>query len=106
MDILTNKQTRKHDYLSRYTPFYLYYNTIDKKYIYGITSQISSLSEYSAHKVETTDTLDSLALKYYGRPDYYWVIADYNRIQDPFITLYGKYKTIKIPSLSTVGFEV
>ena len=53
-----------------------------------------------------TDTLDSLALKYYGRPDLFWIIADFNRIQDPFIKLVDYFSIIKIPSLSTLSFEV
>lgn len=106
MDILKNKQYRQYDYISRYSTFPLYYNTVDEKYIYGITSHLSEQSQYVAHKVVATDTLDSLAFKYYGRPDLYWIIADFNRIQDPFITLIDKVSVIKIPSLSTLSFEV
>lgn len=106
MDVLKNKQFRQYDYISRYSSFPLYYNTVDEKYIYGITSQLSTQSEYVAHKVDMLDTLDSLAFKYYGRPDLYWVIADFNRIQDPYTNLIDFYEIIKIPSLSTLSFEV
>ena len=49
--------------------------------------------------IKDTDTLDSLALKYYGRPDLFWVIADFNRIQDPYINLYENYNFLNIPLL-------
>ena len=107
MDVLTNKQKRiDYDALSRYTPFSYFYHTLDNKFIYEITSHISTSSEYVAHSVKATDTLESLALKYYGRPDYYWVIADFNRIKDPFITLTGNFTVIRVPSLGQVYFEV
>lgn len=106
MDSLKNKQYRKYDYISRYSTFPLYYHLLDKKYIYGITSQLNSQSEYVAHNVSQTDTLDSIAFKYYGRPDLYWIIADFNKIQDPYINLFETLKIIKVPSLSTLSFEV
>lgn len=106
MDILKNKQYRQYDYISRYAPFPLYFNTVDKKYVYGTTAHLNDKSEYVAHKVTMIDTLESLALKYYGRPDFYWIIADFNRISDSFITLIDFFSVIKIPSLSTLSFEV
>ena len=62
-------------------------------------------SEYTLHYVTDRDTLDSLALYYYGRPDLYWIIADFNRIQDPYINLFEKYNYIYIPSLSGVKYK-
>jgi hypothetical protein len=107
MDVLTNKQRRTdYDAPSRYTPFYYYYNTKDKKYVYGLTSHILNNAEYVAYNVMPSDTLDSLALRFYGRPDYFWVIADFNRIKDPFIKLQTYFKVIKIPNLGQIVFEV
>lgn len=105
MDVLTNKSYRSYDYTSRYATFPYYYHSIDKKYTYGITGQLSNSTEYTLHTVTDTDTLDSLAQKYYGRPDLYWIIADYNRIQDSYINLFETYNSICIPSLSSVKFE-
>lgn len=105
MDVLKDKQYREFEHVSRYSVFPLYYNTLDNKYIYGITSQLSSLTDFVSHKVSSIDTFDSLALKYYGRPDLYWVISDFNHINDPFITLWGNYKVIKIPSISNISFK-
>ena len=104
MDVLTNKSYRSYDYTCRYATFPYYYHSVDKKYVYGITGQLSNSTEYTLHTVTDTDTLDSLAQKYYGRPDLYWIIADYNRIQDPYINLFEHYNSICIPSLSSVKF--
>ena len=104
MDVLKDPQTKNYPALSRYSTIPFYYNTVDKKYIYGLTKHLGSNVDYVLHSVNTMDTLDSLALKYYGRPDYYWIIADFNRIIDPFISL-SKFKTIKIPSISYIYYE-
>ena len=75
---------------------------IDKKYIYGLTRNLRSDTEYIIHNVASTDTLDSLALKYYGRPDLYWVIADFNRIKDAYTNIYDNYNFLYIPTLSGI----
>lgn len=105
MEVLTNEQYKDYSYTSRYSAFPFYYNKNDGKYVYGVTKQLATDIEYVAHTVTDKDTLDSLALKYYGRPDYYWIIADFNRIRDPFTTLKGKYTTIKVPSLTSLYFK-
>ena len=105
MDVLKDKQRKEYSYNSRYASFPIYYNTVDKKYVYGLTSQLRDDINYVECKVQPGDNLDNLAEHYYGRPDYYWVIADFNRIQDPLIELYGKYDTIKIPVFSKIAFE-
>ena len=40
-----------------------------------------------------TNNFDTLALKYYGRPDLFWVIGQYNHINDPYIKLSDKTRT-------------
>lgn len=105
MDKLTGFSKKEYKSLSRYSPFDIAFNEEDSKYVYCLTSQLSTETVYVTHYVEQWDTLDSLSLKYYGRPDYYWVIADYNRIQDPFIKLQGKFDSIKIPSLGQIKYE-
>lgn len=104
MNVLKDKQTRTYENLNRYAEIPFYYNTLDNKYVSGVVKQLSSNSEYTTHKVKPSDTLDSLALYYYGRPDYYWVISDFNRIIDVYKNLYDNYETIKIPSLSYIYF--
>lgn len=105
MDILKKKQWAEYDYTSRYTPFPFYYNTEDKKYVYGLTKQLSHDVEYVLHTLVDSDTVDSLALKYYGRPDLFWVICDFNDINDPYIDLKKKMDSIKIPSISNIYYS-
>ena len=105
MDVLTNKSKKTYDYTSRYSTIPFYYNTKDKRYVYGITRNLRDDTEYIVHLLMDIDTLDSLALKYYGRPDLFWVIADFNRISDPYIRLIDKFNYIYIPTLSGIRFK-
>lgn len=105
MDCLKDKNYKSYQYISRYTNFPYYYNTLDNKYVYGITSQLNKDVEYVLHKITQRDTLDSLSWKYYGRPDLYWIIADFNSIQDPFKELFNNYITLKIPSLGNIAYK-
>ena len=104
MDILKNEQLRAYDKLSRYSSFPFYYNTVDDKYIYGTTNHLKNNTSYQNYQIKKGDTLDSIALKAWNNPTYYWIIADFNRIQDPFINLPVGY-TIKIPVLSNIEFK-
>lgn len=104
MSILKDKQYRNYDYLSRYTSFPLYYHTLDRKYINGTTAQLSKDCSYILYEVKTSDTLDSIALDYYNNPTFFWIIADFNNIQDPYIKLEIGSK-LKIPTLSDIKFE-
>ena len=105
MQVLKDKQTRNEDALSRYNQLPFYYNVIDDKYMYGLAKHLSEGTQYTTHNVQQYDTPESLAQYYYGRPDYYWIILDFNRILNPFINLYKSMSTIKIPSLSYIYFE-
>ena len=106
MDVLKDKQYKQYDYISRYQIFPYYYHKIDKKYLYGVTDHlITEGVSYTLYTIEQGDTLFSIALKNYGRPDYYWVLADFNRIQDPDTQLWGNLKTIKIPSISSITYK-
>lgn len=105
MDILKNKTAKSYDYLSRYSTFSIYYHTQDNKFIYEKTAQLSPETSYALVNVTEATTLDGLAFKYYGRPDYYWIIADFNRIQDPFIQLSDYFTKIKVPTITAIEFE-
>ena len=105
MNSISSKSYRTSDSLSRYASFPYYHHEVDDAYFYCITSQLSLDTEYVLHTVKPTDTLDSLALTYYGQPNLFWIIADFNRIQDPFKKLYKNYETIKIPNMSNISFE-
>lgn len=104
MDVLTNKQLRAYDRLSRYSNFPFYYNTLDDKYIYGTTNHLKNTTTYKIYQVKQNDTLDSIAMDNYNDPTYYWVICDFNRIQDPFKDLkVGSY--LKLPILSLIEYK-
>lgn len=104
MDVLLNKSYKSYDYLSRYLNFPYYYNSRDKKYIYGTTSQISKNISYYLYEVKDDDTLDSIALDVYNNPTYFWAIADFNNIQDPYLIPKVGDK-IKIPLLSEIKYK-
>ena len=104
MDTLKNKTFENFDYLSRYTNVPYYYDDLTGKEIYGIGTNIKTAAEFVTHNVRSNDTLDSLALKYYNNPTFWWVIAYFNDIQDPFKRIADKYKTIKIPSITSIEF--
>lgn len=105
MDRSINKSWKTYDYISRYTKFPYYYQTLDGKYFYGVTGNLSKNITYLVHKVHDYDTLDMLALNYYGRPDFYWIIADFNNIKDPLTDLSSNYSTLLIPTLTKIYFE-
>lgn len=105
MKVLIDKAYKQYDYISRYSSFPYYYNTNDNKYIYGTTAHIKKDLPFVLHRVKQRDTFDTLSLKYYGNPTYYWVICDFNNIQDPFTEL-KVGQSLKIPTLSTISFDL
>ena len=105
MNVLKDKSSRTYFYTSRYATLPYYYNTLDKKYMYGISKNLNTNTDYVLHNLVDSDSLDSLALKYYGRPDLFWVIADFNNLNDPYIRLADKMSSIKIPALSGITWR-
>ena len=105
MNVLKDKSSRTYFYTSRYATLPYYYNTLDKKYMYGISKYLNTNTDYVLHNLVDSDSLDSLALKYYGRPDLFWVIADFNNLNDPYIRLVDKMSSIKIPALSGITWR-
>ena len=105
MQKLVDKQAHSFDYKSRYTGVPYYFDTQKQRETPGIVRQINFNTTYVLHKLNASDTLDSLALEYYGNPTYWWAIAYFNKINDPFINLILKYKTLKIPALHGIIFE-
>ena len=103
-DVLIDKQYKRYDKVSRYQSFPYYYNKADDKYVYGTTAWLSDSTPYTEYTCGAQDTLDSIALYFYGTPTLYWVIADFNRILDPLIKLYAG-DTLKIPDFSQIFFE-
>lgn len=105
MEKLTNKRFNTFDYTCRYTTVPYFYDTEAQSDVYGIGTQMSAQTAFVSHKVKSEDTLDSLALTYYNNPTYWWVIAYFNRIIDPFKPLLPRFSTIKIPAISSIGFK-
>jgi hypothetical protein len=104
MDTLKNKTYANFDYLSRYTDTPYYYDTLTDKQIFGIGTNLKDNTEFVTHIVKSNDTLNSLALKYYNNPTFWWVIAYFNNVQDAFKPLRDKYTTLKIPNISSIQF--
>lgn len=104
MSIVTDPKLKQYNKLSRYANFPFYYHTVDKKYIYGTTEWLKENTAYQSYRIKDGDTLDTIALQAYNNPTLYWVIADFNRIQDPFIKLPAGY-IIRIPVISDIDFR-
>jgi nucleoid-associated protein YgaU len=104
MDTLRNKSFASFDYLSRYESTPYYFDTLTGKEVFGIGTGMRTDSEFVTHVIRSNDTLNSLALQYYNNPTFWWVIAYFNNVQDPFRPLRDKYETLKIPSISSVEF--
>ena len=85
MDTLVNKRFLNYGYLCRYSGAPIYYDTLTNKDTCGIAQDLSKDAAYFTHIVRERETLDSLALKYYNNPTYWWIIAMFNNIQDAFI---------------------
>lgn len=104
MDALTNKKFEQFDYTCRYTNVPYYYNSLDQREIFGLCSNMKQNTTWVAHKVQAEDTFDSLALKYYNNPTFWWIITYFNNIQDPFVKIIDHYDILKIPSISSIEF--
>lgn len=104
MDILKNKAYDNFNYLNRYSKVPHYYNTVDDREISGIGLNMLKDALYTRHKIKESDTLEYLSLKYYNDPTFWWVIAYFNDIQDPFIILKDHFTTILIPNIMSVEF--
>lgn len=106
METLVNKQYKDYTRVSRYSIFPYYYNRFDEKYVYGTTAHLKTEGiTYVNHKVVRGDTLDTMALHYYNNPTYYWIIADFNKIQNPFAPL-QEGTTLKVPTFSSISFDI
>jgi hypothetical protein len=104
MDVLKNKTYKTFSKISRYNTTPCYYHTLDDKYLCGFSKRLKTDTPYVIHTVQKNDTFDSLALYYYNNPTYFWIICDFNRVNDPFIELQEGQK-LKIPSFSALQFE-
>jgi phage tail protein X len=106
MDVLKDKSYRD-DYkaTSRYSTTAYYYDESTKKYCYGSMRLLDDNTKYVLHNLQPGDTLDSLAYEYYGRPDFYWIIAEFNHIRDTLQPLLDNYTSLRIPSKSSITWR-
>lgn len=104
MDYLKNKFYKNYNQISRYNAAPCFYHILDNKYLTGFSKRLKDTTPYVIHTVRRSDTFDSLALYYYNNPTYFWIICDFNRINDPFYEL-EEGQRIKIPSFSMLEFE-
>lgn len=104
MDRLQEKAYRTYNYISRYSSFPYYYNTEDEKYIYGTTAYLDDNTPYTLYKVQKNDTWDSMALKFYNSPTFFWILCDFNRVQNPY-EMPEVGTLIKVPALTNIKFN-
>ena len=104
MDVLTDKSYKSSAKLSRYSKFPYYYHSLDDKYTYGTTSYLDDTTPYTSYTLRSDMYLDDLALMFYNNPTLYWIIADFNRILDPFSPI-SAGSVIKIPTYSNITYK-
>lgn len=103
-DVIKNKAYLQYSKISRYSAFPYYWNETDGKYMGGTTNQLDDTTDFVYYETNPGDTYDSIALKYYDNPTYYWVICDFNRILDCFEK--PKVGTrLKIPTFSQLKYK-
>ena len=103
MAVLENKQYKQYDTISRYSNSPIYYHKLDNKWVTELGSQLKYDTAYSIHQVMPYEDYDVISLEYYNTPLLYWVICDFNNIQDPFEPP-KPGTTLKIPDLSKLEF--
>lgn len=103
-DTLLHKSYLQYDKISRYSPFPYYYDNNDDKYVSGITNQLDDSTDFIYYRVKAGDTYDSIALKYYDNPTYYWIICDFNRILDS-LSRPKVGELIKVPTFSQLRYK-
>ena len=93
---------RKYNHISRYQ---IYRQIIDKDSTYLETANqifVKESEQDRFHEVlkEEENRLDIISNKYYGSPDFYWVIAMANNFIDPFTVNAGD--VIRIPVFNSL----
>lgn len=105
MDKLKNRRVATYEYINRYAGVPYYFDPDRQRDVFGIGKQIRKDLPYFSHETKPGDTLDSLALTYYNNPTFWWAIAYFNNILDPFINLHKTMPSVKIPNISSIVFE-
>lgn len=90
---------KAYNYLSRYASVPLYSD--DKGRTYHGTVKWLRDNAVNTYVCKQGDTLEKIAHQQYGSPILWWVVADINRIVDPFIPL-GEGQKLKLVSLGNI----
>lgn len=99
-----NKGLKQYSYLSRYTSVPVMGDSTAGRQYHGTVKWIDMEDiEYTIYSCKGGETLENLALNFYGNPQYWWVIADANRIIDSFKPL-EEGMSLKIISLNDIKF--
>lgn len=105
MDVLSGRYYKNYNKVSRYSSLPYFYHELDGKYVYSTSAHLNRNAPYTLDYIKDGDTLDSLALYYYNNPTYYWAIAEFNDIDDPFEKL-EVGREIRIPSFSSLALDI
>ena len=103
-NMLINPQRKQYMYFSRYQISDYYYDTTAQKYWMANSYWLKDTTPYILHTVERGETYDSIALDSYANPTYWWIIADFNRVLDPFENP-KEGSVIKVPIFSNLDFD-
>lgn len=95
---------KQYEYISRYESFPYLYDKYNNRYYYGITSNLDKNTPYASYVVKVGDTYDSIAYDLYGSPLFYWIICNFNDVQDCFAEP-EVGSIIKVPSLNLISFK-
>ena len=103
MDTLKNKNYITYNYLNRYTTVPYYYDTLRNMQVFGIGTNLNKNTESFLYVVGRNESLDSIALKYYNNPTFWWVIAYFNDLLDSLEPL-EPGTTLRIPAIASIEF--
>ena len=103
MSVIRDSALKNYNHLSRYSTIPTYYNPVDRARYHGTALQLSrNFTSFWTYVVKIGDTLDSIALRYYNTPLYWWIIADVNAMQDSLELKEGQI--LSIPDINEVVF--
>lgn len=91
---------RQYDHTSRYSIYRQILDDRQDMYIETINETVipeTNQDQYHEVLKEEENRLDIISNKYYGTPDYFWIIAMGNNLIDPMIIKEGEI--LRIPSI-------
>lgn len=90
---------------SRYRRCETLTDTDGKSYVtWSTTREYPHYPDDRFYKVEPGDRIDNLSYKFFGDPQYFWVIAEYNKLPFPLPLVPGTI--LRFPSVTRLMIEV